>query len=365
MSLTTRNIRIFNPITKRQAANIKVAGLDKPWRIEGKYLNGFVGSECSDIKPGTFTKTIWPMLTDYHGWYILEGVPKRDGIGSAEHRELCEKVSKGEWTDCTRRTWPASDIVDPEELAEAREKLSPEDFQEQFGAQWLNAGGSVWHSFDREFNVRPVEYHPNLPLIVGQDYNRTPMSWTMNHRVGDRLKTFDEIVMNNTDTAHAMNELWRRWGHHAAGWQFYGDASGKRQTTNSSISDYAIVANDNRFKKAGRTMHYPPSNPSRKDRFAAGNARLKTADGLRHAFIDPKCTHLIRDMEMRAYISGTMELPENEGLLGHISDSWSYIAYRIWPLRFNVGASSNQVYTSDEPDVSWPLDKDRLTGAFG
>ena len=40
---------------------------------------------------------------------------------------------------------------------------------------------------------------------------------------------------------------------------------------------------------------------------AAGNSRLATADGKHRAFIDPRCVHLIEDLEMRSYKPDTME----------------------------------------------------------
>jgi hypothetical protein len=367
VSLSTRKIKIFNPILKRQCAEIKVAGLDKPWRIEGKYLNGFVGSEFSDIRPGTFDKTIRPMLADYHGWFILEGVPKRQGIGAAWYRNLCQRVSgtierrkKGlpesedDYPDCGRWTWPAWDIMDPAEVAEARATMDIHDFQEQYGAQWLNAGGSVFHSFSREHNVRPCIYRPNLAIGVGQDFNRTPMSWVLFHVVGEMMETFEELSLTNVSTQQALNELWRRYGHHKAGWKFYGDASSRAGSTKSDYSDYAIIANDQRFKDAGRTLHYPPGNPSVHDRFAAANARLKSADGQNRAFIDPKCGKLIQGLEMRAYIPDTMELPERENGLDHPTDAFSYPIYRMWPIRFNVGKQSSRVSMSEQPSFEYP-----------
>ena len=348
-------------------ASYKVVGLDKPHRIEGKYLNGFVGDEWSDVKPGTFDKVIRPMLGDYHGWYILCGVPKRQGIGARWYRDVCERVSatlarkaagqppsKNDWPDCGRWSWPAWDIVDPAEVEEARATMDPRDFEEQYGAKWLNAGGSVWHAFSREYNVRPCERREGLPIVVGQDYNRTPMSWALSHRIGEIFETFDELIMSDTDTEKALDELWRRYGHHKGGWQFYGDASARNRSTKSRFSDYAIVWNDPRFKEAGRTLHYPPGNPSHDDRFAAGNARLGTADGNHRAFIDPRCEELIEDLEMRAYVPGTMKLPENEGGRGHISDAWSYPIYRIWPIRFNLGGQKEMVVLGEGPRTDWP-----------
>ena len=41
-------------IKLRNGASVRVVGLDKPHRIEGKYCNGFVGDEWSDVKDGVF-----------------------------------------------------------------------------------------------------------------------------------------------------------------------------------------------------------------------------------------------------------------------------------------------------------------------
>jgi hypothetical protein len=350
------NVRLSDPrkIHLANGAVITVAGLDKPHRYEGRWLNGVVLSEASDIKPGTFDKSIWPMLDDFNGWYIIEGVPKRQGIGSRWVRKMIGEIDSGVRAECGHWNWPAWDILEPERVERARKLLDPNDFAEQYGAQWLNAGGAVFHEFTREHNVRPCSYRPGMPIIVGQDFNRTPMSWVLCHRVGDNLEVFDEIVMTNASTQRTLNELWRRHSEHKAGFKFYGDASGRSGSTKSEYSDYAIIANDPRFKKAGRTLHYPQENPSRHDRFSAANAKLCNADNEHHAFIDERCTHLIEDLEMRAYVPGTMKLPEKEGTLGHMSDAWSYVLYRIWAVRFDLTGRNNIVHTTALPDPRWP-----------
>ena len=190
------------------------------------------------------------------------------------------------------------------------------------------------------------------------------MSWCLFHVIdGKVMETFAEIVLNNMSTQRALDFLWAGYGTHRNGFKFYGDASGRSGSTNSDFSDYVIIANDERFKSkecGGRTLHYPPANPSRHDRFSAANAKLCNAKKEVSAFIDPKCVKLIQDLQMRAYAPGTMELPANEGLLGHISDAWSYPIYREWPVRFNVSSGARRVYTSSgevapyQPLAPWP-----------
>ena len=89
-------------------------------------------------------------------------------------------------------------------------------------------------------------------------------------------------------------------------------------------------------------MHYTDANPKHQDRFAAGNARLETADGGHRAFIDPRCVKLIEDLETRGYKAGTTELADGKEQ-GHVTDAWSYPIHRIWPIRFNVGAHKSIV----------------------
>ena len=328
-------------ITIANGASVRVVGLDKPHRIEGGYLNGFVGDEWSDIRPGTFDRVIRPMLGDFHGWAILCGVPKRQGVGAAWYRRLCEAIAGGKYPDAAHFRWPASDILPAEEVAEARSTMDPKDYAEQYDAIWQTAGGGIFHAFSREHNVRPCQRRDNLPIIVGSDFNIDPMCWVIGHRVDDRLEIFDELFIRDCNTPRALDELWKRWGHHPGGWQFYGDASSRARKTSAVQSDYAHIWNDPRFKKAGRTLHYPPDNPNVEDRFSAMNARFCNAEGVRRVFIDEQCVHLTEDLETRSYKLGSRE-PNDSHDQGHSSDALSYVAWRIWPLRFNVGNAGRQ-----------------------
>jgi hypothetical protein len=313
-------------------ATIRVFGLDKPHRIEGGYFNGFCGDEWSDVRPGIFDRVIRPMLADYHGWAVLGGVPKRQGVGSAWYRSLCEKISRGEYPDAERYHWPAADILDAAEIQHARETLDPKDFREQYDACWETAGGGVFHCFDRAYNVRPCSYHGDKPIIVGCDFNVDPMAWVLGHRYENRLEWFDEVWIKNTNTQAALNMLASRYDGHPGGWQFYGDASSQSRHTSASQSDYAQILNDERFKRMGRTIHFPGKNPDVADRFAACNAMFCNAAGDRRMFADDCCRHLIEDLENRSYREGTREVADGK-YQGHITDAMGYATHRLFPIR--------------------------------
>lgn len=313
-------------------STLRVVGLDAPSRIEGKYLNGFVGDEWSDQKYGVFDLTIRPMLSDFGGWADLIGVPKRQGVGAAWYREFCEKVIAGDYSDAALFAWPASDILPPEEVAHARETLDPKDYAEQYDAQWQTAGGGIFHSFDRAYNVRPCSYDSGKPIILGADFNVDPMAWVLGHRYENRLEWFDEIWLRNTNTQRTIDVLTQRYSDHKGGVEVYGDASSDSRKTSARATDYQQIANDGKLRRMGRTLHVPPGNPPVEDRFAACNAMLCNAAGDRRMFVDPRCKRLIADLENRYYKPGTRDVGD-KGDLGHITDAMGYPVYRIFPIR--------------------------------
>ena len=316
-------------------SSLRVVGLDRPERIEGKYLNGVVMDESSDMKPGTFDRVILPMLADFGGWAWRIGVPKRQGIGALEFRKFCESCTSGEYPNSDCFAWPSADILPPDEIKHARETLDPKDFREQYEASWETAGGGIFHAFDRQYNVRPCAYRPELPIVVGCDFNVDPMAWVMGHNIEQkRVEWFDELWMRNTNTEAALAVLAGRYADHKSGWQFYGDASSQNRNTRASQTDYAFILNDSQFKKMGRTVHFPSANPPVQDRFAACNAMFLNAAGERRMFVDPRCKHLIEDLENRSYKPGTREVSDKQGSdQGHVTDALGYPIFRLFPIR--------------------------------
>jgi len=313
-----------------------VTGLDKPQRIEGGIYDGGVIDENSDIKPGTFDLSILPALTWRSGWCWFIGVPKRFGYGAVEYRDRYEQAARGELPDSAAFTWPSEGVVPPELLEYARKTMDVRDYGEQFNATFLSASGGIFHAFDREYNVRPCSYDPNLPIVVGSDYNVSPMSWVLGHIKGEVLQVFDEIWLRDTNTPETLNVLLSRYGNHKGGFQMYVDASARARKTSAYMSDYAHIANDARLRVLGRTMHYTTSNPSIADRFASTNARICNGAGQRNLFIDPNVKHLIHDLEVRTYKLGTREADDSNKDSGHPSDALGYILHRRWPLNLTI-----------------------------
>ena len=316
-------------------SELHVLGMDKPQRIEGVQWDGGVVDESCDQKPGVFDRSIMPALAHRNGWCWRIGVPKRYGVGAKEFKGVCDVGLSGEDPDVVTYTWPSSDILTPEQLSAAQRLLDARDYNEQYNATWETVGGCVFYAFDHA-NIRRVDYNPGEKIIVGSDFNVDPMAWVLAHDRGGVLHVFGELYLRNTNTQSTLDELFKRYGKHNAGWVFFGDASGRARKTSASSSDYLIIRNDERFK--GRKIYYLKSNPPIADRFAATNALFRNARGERRCFIDPGCIHLIDDLQSRQYKEGSKE-PDDYGDIGHASDALGYIIYRKYPIRFNLESS--------------------------
>lgn len=325
-------------------SQLYVVGLDKPQRIEGDQWCGCVIDESSDQRPGVFSLSVMPALTHKNGWCWRIGVPKRVGIGAAEFKRWCGASPNGEGPVAEESyTWKSSDILTPEQLRYAKENYSPADFDEQYNANWGQAGGVVFYAFDDVLNVSDqISYDPSLPLIVGSDFNVDPMAWVIMQRPErNKLHVIDEIFVRNTNTKATLDLLHNKYKSHQAGWDFYGDAAGRARHTSASDSDYAQIKSDTRFR--GARVWYPKSNPPVANRFAACNAMLLNAAGERRVLIHPRCKQLRRDLTDRAYKPGTNE-PNDYGDIGHITDAFGYPVHYLFPVRPATSSVSPPLY---------------------
>jgi hypothetical protein len=316
-------------IETKFGSSLYVVGMDKPQRIEGDQWDGGVIDESCDQKPKSFDLSVRPALSWRKGWCWRIGVPKRYGIGAQDFKDFWQMGMNGEDDDVESFNWPSEDILLPEEIAAAQRMLDPRDYNEQYRARWEQVSGRIFYAFDTVQNVQDVTYNPSLPLLIGSDFNVDPMSWIIGQRRDDKLFVLDELFIRNTNTQQTLDALYKKYGTHQSGFEFYGDASGSARKTSAATSDYLQIRNDTRFHNA--RVYYPKSNPRLKNRFAACNALFCNAAGQRRCLIHPRCKNLIRDLTDRSYKEGTTE-PDDYNDLGHMSDALGYPIHRLWPI---------------------------------
>lgn len=328
-------------------AHVFCAGLDSPERIEGNHYCGIAVDEMSDTKPHAITTSILPALNAYNGWLMIMGIPKRTGVGGLYYRDLIEKIEgeKEAFEGLGRADyfhWTAPEIYNDQQINGFRAMMDDRTFREQYMATWESAGGLVYYAFNRKIHVRSdVYYNPKEKLIIASDFNVSPMSWCVLQDTDGKIRVIDELSISDTNTQATLDELYRRWGTHSAGFEFYGDAAGKQRHTSASETDYTIILNDKRFGKPnGRArVLYPSKNPMVHDRVTSVNTKIQNALGEVSLTVSNKCKELIKDFEGISYKSGTSDIDKSNPDRTHMSDALGYYIHFRYPLRVQTNAN--------------------------
>ena len=129
-------------------------------------------------------------------------------------------------------------------------------FRQEVLGDYLNVrGGLVYHAFERDENVRPMELDPARPVFWALDFNVDPMcSVVAQVDRGGEVSVLDEIVLRRATTEQACEEFEKRFGLPQAGVVVYGDASGAAMQT-TGYSDYQVIREY--FARAAREGDVP------------------------------------------------------------------------------------------------------------
>lgn len=136
------------------------------------------------VEGGRHKRKMWgdyvrPALSDKRGWSFTSGVPE----GASENSLLYSLFHRGQ--DPTKKSWwsvsmPSwtNDVVFPggrndPEMLEARDDLTDDEFDRQYGAQFVDSVGRVMKEWDDEDHIRDLEYNPRWPLYAAVDFGYT------------------------------------------------------------------------------------------------------------------------------------------------------------------------------------------------
>lgn len=207
-----------------------------------------------------------------------------------------------------------------------------------YGSPVAKSGGEFFNAFERLKHVGKVEYNPKLNIHITLDFNLVPyitMScWHIvrNGNVID-VQCFDEICLaspkNNTEAL--CKEFERRYYgsgiEKPAGLFYYGDATGKTGTTNSTEHNYEILErvlgkylNDN----SNRVLRGNPSVAATRDFM---NRILAQGTNLRLK-ISERCKNLIADMEFLKEDAdgGYIKQKAKDALTGSTYEKWGHLS---------------------------------------
>lgn len=352
ISLSYRRIKLYN------GAYIEILGLDKPERIEGPPLDGFVGDEFGNFKPGVWEKNIRPALSTLGrpGRSDLIGVPE----GRNFYFQLAEDaVDDDEWDVFTWHT----DEINPDEAEKARGSLASLVYSQEYGGEFISFKGRCYYAFDKDINCPPdderIIYNANYPLDFSWDFNRIPGNcvisqelpapdWLIKHNQGKNrgliTSVIDEVFLQqDSNTEKICDILLKDWNHHKGIVRLFGDATGGAKVSSAvDGSDWDII-NAKLDGPFNIDCCYPRSNPLVRVRINTVNSRLCATDGYIGAIIDKKCKFLIRDFEsVSCDDEGNIQKSDIKSLLTHVSDAFGYLQCEEHPLAGDVAFSNTE-----------------------
>jgi len=308
---------------------ITLKGADKYDSLRGVGLNHVVLDEFQDMHPDTWKKALRPTLATTAGRATFIGTPKsfnylHDVYQFGQNPKL---VAAKRW-----ESWQFKSIDSPfvpaSEIEQARQDMDERSFKQEFEASFETMGGRVYYPFDRSVHVGEYKFNKELPLWVGQDFNRDPMSAVvMQPQKNGEVWVIDEIVLPNSSTAEAVSELDRRHWRYKSVTAIFPDPAGAYTQHARGETDLDI------FRESGyRRIYHRRKHPPVADRVNCVNRMLRAADGSTRLRVDSGCQHLIDSLEQTIYKEGCREVDKKMGT-EHSADALGYAIEFKYPLR--------------------------------
>ena len=311
---------------------ISLKGAEKPDNLRGRALDFCVLDEFADMRKEAWFEVIRPSLSDRKGSAIFIGTPK----GRNHFYDLWTKgVDKDEGWASHQYTTLDGGNVDANEIIAAKQDLDERTFEQEYEARFVNYSGVIYYNFSREQSV--IRYHGEPDrILIGMDFNLDPMSAVVMTRRGNTLHAFDEIVIFGSNTDEMADEIRKRFG--TKNVTIYPDpACRQRKTSAGGRTDLSILQN------AGFEVKVRNSHSAIRDRINAVNSRLRSADGVRQLFVDPKCKKTIESLERQTYKEGTSQV--NKDGFDHMNDALGYAVDYLFPIRKQYEATAPQRWT--------------------
>ena len=309
-------------IRLKNMSSISLRGADNPDSLRGVRLDHVIFDEAAMIDPKAWTEVIRPTLSDSQGTAMFISTPMgRNWLFDLYERGI--DPNEHAWESFTYKTIEGGNVPE-EEIAAARRDLDERQFQQEYEASFVTYAGVIYYNFSRQHNVVVNDDFSNQ-LLIGMDFNVTPMSAVVMQRTNLGLHALDEIVIYGSNTDEMVQEIRRRYPHQTI--IVYPDPAGtQRKSSAGGRTDITIL------QQAGFQVKHRNSHPPVRDRINAVNALLLNADGDRRLTIDPKCKRLIESLEKQTYKPDTL-IPNKDDGFDHLNDAAGYCVEFIYPVR--------------------------------
>lgn len=318
-------------------------------------LDGVIIDECREQPVELWTQVIRPMLGRRKGWAEFYSTPNGFDWFYDLYNDALANIN--EWgvvhAPSTEAWWWT-----PEEILSAKRSMGEAEFAQEIMAEFRDlTSGKAYNNFgEHNLAITSPIYpeglvHPMLPIIVGMDFNLSPMAWHLGQKRIDDFYWFDRVFLKGSHTQEAAAVLCQKLIEHGAktcGVVLAGDATSKAgQRAAAGQSDYDIICQALDIAGIKWENRTPESNPNVKDRVNTVNAHLKDANGAAHLFIHPiNCPELIKDFQRVVWKQGAQGAVLDQikdPMLTHSSDGVGYAICSLSPLTYSSGVGTMKV----------------------
>lgn len=189
-------------------STIYVGGADNPDALRGLYFDGVALDEFGDMRPSTWYSVIRPALSDRHGWAIFMGTPR----GRNTFWNIKEEARLNPSTHLLLEL-PASKtgIIHPDELADARVQMGPEQFAIEYecsfdaaipGAYFARTIGEIYENGQ----IATYPRDPDFPVYVAGDLGFTDScAWWVWQRTAGGFRIINYYEADGREIQHYID----------------------------------------------------------------------------------------------------------------------------------------------------------------
>lgn len=335
-------------------AELHVLGMDKPERVEGIPWDRFVLDEIGNMKAKTWPECCRPALADRKGGADFIGVPEGrnhyyDLYKGAQNKNA-EALSDGTLPRWDTFWWKSADILDAEEIADAKADTDPLTYEQEYEGSFVNFTGLAYYPFNEKTHCSRLKYNPREDLIFCFDFNVSPgiavvvqKQWLppVNGLQVEGHGIIGEVhIPNNSNTPAVCRKLIQDWGDHKGKIFCYGDFTGGYHGTSKVLgSDWQLIKQYLWTHFGHNRVYFKlKANPKQRVRINSVNSRLMALTGQVRLMVDPgKAPQTVRDFEGVVLLEGGSGEIDKRGCeengLSHITDAIGYWAWYEYPVK--------------------------------
>lgn len=316
---------ISSPVTFEltNGSIISLHGANNPETFRGPRCDFVVLDEAASHPAYIFHEILLPAIAKTKGRIFLIGTPK--GVGNW--------VNDLDLTAFSRHSFSTIEggLMDTEEIENLRNILDENVFKQEILGEIVSATGIVYYQY-KERNHSNQVFKPLNDTIISFDFNVNPMTCVLFQRSDENFDGWTavreyNIPNSNTDQLSRIikNDLSK------AGFsgtlQSTGDFSGNQRRSSATVTDWHII--DSHFQMYTGYISRHRRTVSIRDRVNTTNQALKS--GLLKVNTS-ECPVLHKELNRMEWKANGLELNDRGGIMGHISDAFSYMPYNYMSL---------------------------------